>query len=414
MPPPSDGYVAEQNNGHANGADQRSGAEAGASVDPRGAIWVDDNDWKETEIPKRPWVVPGYALRGAVTLVSGPPSALKSSLMLAWSCAVALRLEYGQFRPTEAGVSIVYNVEDNRDEQRRRLSAVLRQFNAHPRDIRGKVVRIGPNTIGTLLTRDPDGKIRFTSAMQALETLIQERRPALVIVDPLSELHNCEENDNQALRLIIATFRDLAVRYNVAVVILHHTRKGAPSPGDPDSARGASSIMGAVRVGLTLGGMLEADAQAFGLPADARARSNFVRLDDAKSNYAPIRDAQWFEKVAYVLDNGETVPAAVPWTPPAAKVATPVDLAALVVAIKRGAPDGQPWSPKLSGDPRSIRQLLGQHGFAGTDLQNAVLGGLRQSERLVEATFRNPARHLKRGLRIDGAPAVEWQDAPHV
>ena len=27
----------------------------------------------------------GYALRGAVTIVAGPPSALKSSLMLAWA-----------------------------------------------------------------------------------------------------------------------------------------------------------------------------------------------------------------------------------------------------------------------------------------------------------------------------------------
>ena len=62
--------------------------------------------------------------------------------------------------------------------------------------------------------------------------------------------------------------------------------------------------------------MSEDDARAFGLPTDAKARSNFVRLDDAKQNYAPIRDAEWFEKVVHVLDSGEAVPAATPWTPP--------------------------------------------------------------------------------------------------
>jgi AAA domain len=54
------------------------------------AIWIDEDPWVETELPPRPWVAPGYALRGAVTIIAGPPSALKSSLMLAWGCAVAL------------------------------------------------------------------------------------------------------------------------------------------------------------------------------------------------------------------------------------------------------------------------------------------------------------------------------------
>ena len=49
------------------------------------AIWIDENAWVEAELPPRPWVAPGYALRGAVTIVAGPPSALKSSLMLAWA-----------------------------------------------------------------------------------------------------------------------------------------------------------------------------------------------------------------------------------------------------------------------------------------------------------------------------------------
>ena len=63
--------------------------------------------------------------------------------------------------------------------------------------------------------------------MARLETLIEEIRPVMLVVDPLAELHNCEENDNTALRSVIAKFRELAVRFEMAVVILHHTRKGA-------------------------------------------------------------------------------------------------------------------------------------------------------------------------------------------
>ena len=113
--------------------------EAYRNAKPNGAgqaIWVDDGDWDEALLPVRPWAVPGYALRGAVTLVVGPPSAKKSTLMLTWGCAFALGRPHGYFGPTESGTVVIYNCEDNRDEQRRRLSAVLRQFEAEPADIR--------------------------------------------------------------------------------------------------------------------------------------------------------------------------------------------------------------------------------------------------------------------------------------
>ena len=62
--------------------------------------------------------------------------------------------------------------------------------------------------------------------------------------------------------------------------------------------------------------MSEDDAEALGVAKDRMTRSSYVRLDDAKQNYAAIGDARWFEKVVYALDNGEHVPAAVPWKAP--------------------------------------------------------------------------------------------------
>ncbi len=281
------------------------------------ALLIDADTWDPAQTPRRPWVAPGYALRGAVTLVAGPPSALKSSLMLGWATAIALCWKFGRFHPAEPGKVIVYNVEDDGPEQRRRLEATLRHFDASPADIAGKVIRIAPRTVGTLIVRDENGRLHFTPAMEQLDKLIAKHRPAMFIADPFTELHTAEENDNTAIRSIVAKFRELAITYNMAVIILHHTRKGAAySPGDPDIARGASAIIGAVRIAVTLTLMSEDDARAFGLPTDIEQRSNFVRLDDAKSNYAPLRSAQWFEKVPYTLANGEVVPAAVPWTPP--------------------------------------------------------------------------------------------------
>jgi RecA-family ATPase len=121
--------------------------------------------------------------------------------------------------------------------------------------------------------------------MDRLEQLICQHNVDVLFVDPLSELHNVEESDNGAMRAVVARFRELAVKHNIAVCILHHTRKGgASSPGDLDAARGASAIAGAVRVALTLCGMSEDDASALGPSTDVQARSHYVRLDDAKQN----------------------------------------------------------------------------------------------------------------------------------
>jgi hypothetical protein len=308
-----------------NGGNWRDDPEVKAEIDalpktttqPEPGLWVDDEAWTEADLPKRDWVAPGFALRGAVSALFGPPSAMKSSLTLAWACAVVLGRDHGNFRPTPPGGVIVYNVEDDQTEQRRRISAVLRQFDAIPGDIKGKLVRVGPNSIGTLFILDKEtGLIAPTPAMDRLRELIRERRPAMLIADPLAELHSADENDNTALRAIVAEFRALAVEFNIAVILVHHTRKGTVIPGDLDAARGASSIGGAVRVGLTLVTMSEDDAEMLGLPKDRKSRSNYARLDDAKQNYAAIGDAQWYEKAVYALDNDEWVPAAVPWTAP--------------------------------------------------------------------------------------------------
>lgn len=294
---------------------RRTGGKPNGSTGP--AIWIDTDPWQETDIPRRPWVAPGYALRGAVTVVTGPPSAMKSSLMLAWACSIALGREHGDFRPREAGKVVVYDVEDDRHEQRRRLSSTLRQFNASASDIRGKVITAGPVGVGTLLEVDAElGIVNETPAMHALRDLLREREADMLILDPLAELHTAAENDNTALRSVIAALRTLAAEFEIAVIVLHHTRKGGAMPGDPDAARGASSLIGAARIVLTLCPMSEEDAEMLGVARDRMTRSSYVRLDDAKQNYAAIGDARWFEKIVYALDNGEHVPAAVPWKAP--------------------------------------------------------------------------------------------------
>lgn len=369
------------------------------------AIWLDDGEWTEPDLLRRPWLAHKYALRGAVTVVTGPPSAMKSSLMLAWAVSVALGEPHGDFRPIGTGTVIVYNAEDSQDEQRRRLSATLRQFGADPGAVSGKILRVGPAGVGTLFAHDKQtGRLTATPAMEQLRELIRLRRPAMLIADPLAELHTAEENDNTALRAVLAEFRALAVEFDMAVILIHHTRKGALTPGDPDMVRGASATVGASRIVLTLTGMSEEDAKLFGLPTNRKDRAQYVRLDDAKQNYAGFGDGEWYEKVLCDLANGEAVPAAIPWVPPDFWRLIPSFTAnAILDAIDEGLPQGSRYSPAPQAKDRAAWPVVIKFVAELTEKQaRAVIATWLKNKVLAARTYYDPEhRHDRAGLFVD-------------
>ncbi len=374
----------------------------------RAPVWVDADGWSEGAIPPRPWIARGYLLRGAVSVISGASSVSKSTLAVGYAVALALHRPFNRFLPLMACRVLTYNVEDDAAEQRRRFSAVLRQFDASPAALAGKVMRVGPNDVGTLIARDPESRtLVLTAAMVELQRLIVEFKPHVLILDPLVELHTEEENDNTALRSIMAQFRTLAVQHDMAVAIVHHARKGASqaTPGDTDTLRGASSIVGAARIVVTVAGMTEDEAKAFGLGGDQRR--SFFRVDSGKSNYSKLHTAEWFERVEYELDNGDLVAAPVAWQPPQEAV-TPETRFAIEAGIEAGSSFG-PWSAKLSVDARSVKRLFEQHGIRAQATQKLLLAELAQAG-FAPAAYRSEGRRTIQGLRApSGRPAnVQW------
>ena len=386
--------------------DEETEGRQGDLLGTAAALWVDDDAWCEAEIQPRPWIAPGYLMRGAVTVLSGPGSAGKSSLIVGWSIALALGKRWHRFVPTAPMRVFNYNVEDDRVEQHRRMSATLRQFHATPDHLAGRVMRLGPNGTGTLLRRDAmTGRLTFTAAMTALEQMVEEQKPDVLVLDPLVELHDAEENDNTALRAVMAKFRTLAAQHNMAVVLVHHARKGAGSAaGDPDSLRGASSIVGAARVVLTVLTMDEEQAAKLGI--GAKERSHYFRVDGAKSNYAPLHEAEWFQRVAYELANGEEVAAAVPWEPPSVfGDITAATFNAVLEQIAAGPTPGILYAPnKRGGSSRWCGQVLMDVAQIEEPRAKQIVLQWLESGLLVKTTYSHP--ELRRdvpGVVVDNA-----------
>lgn len=326
---------------------------------PRQGLWMDAED-EFGDIPTRPWLVPGVMLRGSVTLLSGQGAGGKSSYVVGLTLSMAAGIQYGKATPISPLRGINYNTEDDRDEQRRRYTAFVGASGAIPKEALKSVIRVGPEGVGTLFQRDPDsGEVTPTTALDDLKALIIEQQADYLFVDPLAELHNAEENDNTAMRSILAAFRQLAKELDVAVVILHHDRKGVGIAGDVDRMRGASALQGAARIVLTLTRMTDEEAQALGIPPEQK--SSFIRIDNAKANYTPLGEAAWYQLTGQTIPNGEQVAAALPWSPPdrIAALTGEMKVEILRLMVEAGAEKCRTHHHSQDFAPRWIAPLIG-------------------------------------------------------
>jgi len=384
------------------------GHKPAASASP---LWVDADAWDAQAIPPRPWAVPGYLMRGSVSVLTGQGAGGKSSLVVAWTIACATGEALGNFAPRRAMTAINYNVEDDREEQRRRYSAALMAAGQAGAEVMPRIVRCGPHDVGTLFERQADtGRIVETKAMETLERLIQERGAEVLICDPLAELHNAEENDNTAMRSVVAAFRSLARRHNIAVLILHHNRKGSSTPGDMDQMRGASAISGAVRVVLTLAPMTAEEADKLGVQPDMRRRH--FRVDGAKSNYAIAGEAEWWKLSAYPIGNSEEIAAARPWEPPSSFGDLPMSVCVDVLAkMHRGTTAGHAFASKKQAGADWAGRLLTIEPIGKTDGQaGSILDAWKASGLITECALEGPRRgHPRMAYAVDIEAVAEMR-----
>lgn len=374
---------------------------------PRQGLWMDAED-EFGDIPTRPWLVPGVMLRGSVTLLSGQGAGGKSSYVVGLTLSMAAGIQYGKAAPIGPLRGINYNTEDDRDEQRRRYTAFVGASGAIPKEALKSVIRVGPEGVGTLFQRDPDtGEVTPTDALDDLKTLIIEQQADYLFVDPLAELHTVDENSNTEMRSILAAFRQLAKDLDIAVVILHHDRKGVGIAGDVDRMRGASALQGAARIVLTLTRMTDEEAQALGIPPEQK--SSFIRIDNAKANYTPLGEAAWYQLTGQTIPNGEQVAAALPWTPPdrIAALTGEMKLEILRLMLEAGPERCRTHHHSQDYAPRWIAPLIGcDEKLVKQYLDACIKGGAVK----IDKTVTDPAdRHPRPAYVVDRVKFSEMQ-----
>ena len=381
-------------------------ADAAPPAEKQG-IWTDDSDDLD-DIPERPWLAPGILLRGAVTLLSGQGAGGKSSFIVAFTTSMAAGVQFGKITPKEKFHSINFNVEDDKDEQRRRYAAFLAASSHIDRSAIRNVIRVGPEGVGTLFQRDPDtGVVTATQAMEDLKKLVIENDIDCVIFDPMAELHNAEENDNTAMRSILAAFRGFAKDTNTAVMVLHHDRKGVGVAGDVDRMRGASALQGAARIVLTLTRMTEEEAEALGIPQEER--TSYIRIDNAKANYTKLGEAMWYRLTSQTISNGESIGACLPWTPPDRIAALTGEMKVEILRLMLEAGPAKCRAHHHSNDyaPRWLSEIIGaDEKLVKQYLDACIKGGAVKIDKLVPE---GDNRHPRPAYVVDRIKFLEMQ-----
>jgi hypothetical protein len=328
---------------------------------------------------------------------------------------------------------LVVNAEDDVWEMRRRLVTALKPEGINQAELAGRI-SLADNPAEVVVAKF-DAKTKTLTRTPLLERLIATITALqidVVAVDPFAETFEGDENSNSELKWAAMLWREIARRTNVAVLLVHHTRKYSSNmAGDADAARGASALIGVARVVATVFSMTDAEGKA--MEIDEADRPKYIRFDDAKSNLSLISgQARWFEKKTYTLTNatpdrpGDDVGALVPWFPPGpldgvdAETTTRIlDRIDLGCVDKEGKPTGVPYTAnnnaKKDGtaSPRWAGIIV--NGILACDYERAakILKLWKTNGTLIEfdAMIRGKKRKGVRSSR-PSAPKFEPTNAP--
>lgn len=202
------------------------------------------------EFPPEVWAIEGLVPDEGVTIISGSPGSFKTWLYMEMAVKVAKGENvFGHFPSKKTGVLVI-----DEESGKRRLQKRFKQMGA-----------------------DENTNIHFTSRLgykmsqlyvDALANEAKENEIGLIIFDSFTRFNSGDENASGDMATLMDCYRQLADT-GLAVLILHHNRKGVAGQSNPAmEMRGSSDILAA------------ADCH---IAVNRVGQSEFVRLTQTKN-----------------------------------------------------------------------------------------------------------------------------------
>ena len=177
------------------------------------------------------WLVTGLWSQEAVGLVGGEPKCCKSFLALDLAVAVASGTACLRHFPVpHPGRVLLYAAEDALHIVRQRLDGICAAAGVSLQELDVHVI-----TAPTVRLDVPADRAR-------LEHTVEQLKPRLLVLDPFVRLHRIDENASGEVAPLLAYLRELQRKHELAVLVVHHAKKGAGRIRAGQALRGSSEF----------------------------------------------------------------------------------------------------------------------------------------------------------------------------
>jgi hypothetical protein len=182
-------------------------------------------------LPEHAWLIHDLWASEAVGIVGGEPKCGKSFLALDMAVAVAAGVPcLRRFPAARCGPVLLYAAEDALHVVRTRLEGICRAAAVTLADVPIYVITA------------PSLRLDLAEDRLQLQTTVATLRPVLLVLDPFVRLHRIDENASSEVAPLLAYLRELQRRFALAVVLVHHARKGAGTLRGGQALRGSSEL----------------------------------------------------------------------------------------------------------------------------------------------------------------------------
>jgi AAA domain-containing protein len=177
------------------------------------------------------WLITDLWSHEAVGIVGGEPKCCKSFLALDLAVAVAAGVRcLRRFAVPDPGRVLLYAAEDSPAVVRRRLEGIAAAAGVDLADLDIQVITA------------PSLRLDFETDRRSLADTVASLKPRLLILDPFVRLHRIDENASGEVAPLLAYLRELQRRYGLAVLVVHHAKKGGGRTRAGQALRGSSEF----------------------------------------------------------------------------------------------------------------------------------------------------------------------------
>ena len=181
--------------------------------------------------PETEWLLDELWAAAAVGLIGGAPKSYKTWLALDMAVSIASSTPcLGLYHPTRQGRVLLYAAEDSQSVLKKRIEAIC-----HHR-------KLSLNKLDIFVITADRLRLDLATDQKRLAHTVELLNPDLLLLDPLVRLHRIDENSAGEVSTLLDYLRTLQRQHNLAITLVHHTRKNSASTHPGQALRGSSDL----------------------------------------------------------------------------------------------------------------------------------------------------------------------------